>query len=366
MRIGIDCRLWSQTGVGRYIRELVTRLVTNHADTYVLFARPEDVGDMQRQFSGNRSVVIIETDVRWHTLKEQLVFPLSIASSRVELMHFPYFSVPVCCPVPYVITVHDMIYWQYPTGKASTLHPFFYWCKQLAYRCIVFITTRRARHLIAVSHATKKAVLDILHIPSGRVTVLYEGVSHGDKRDGDHTKLPSRLKEGQFLMTVGNAYPHKNLEILCDAVVSLKSIPLLVVGKPTYFTQRLQQRYAHTSWIRFAGYVDDRVLSGLYAHTAGVVVPSLDEGFGFPVVEALSQGSMVACSEIPVLREVAGEAPYYFDPRDVGSITQALKDMISATPKEKQRRTRLFKIHASQFSWDTMAEKTQKIYHTCV
>src|SRR5688500_2177969 len=131
MKIGIDARLWSQTGVGRYIRNLVTNL--QEIDTkneYVLFVQKQDLESIRYKVSSNK-YTLVPTDINWHSVKEQVAFPYLLYKQDLDLMHFPYFSLPILYNRPFVITLHDLIIHHFSTGKASTLPVPLYKLKHL-------------------------------------------------------------------------------------------------------------------------------------------------------------------------------------------------------------------------------------------
>src|SRR5947209_4569205 len=133
MRIGIDARLWNQTGVGRYIRNLVLNLgKIDKKNEYVLFTLAKN---NVRVNSSNFKIV--ETDIPWHSLREQFEFTSLLKREDLDLVHFPYISAPLFYNKPFVLTIHDLIIHHYPTGRASTLPFPFYGIKLLAYRFLV-------------------------------------------------------------------------------------------------------------------------------------------------------------------------------------------------------------------------------------
>src|SRR5687768_2081128 len=119
MKIGIDARLWNETGVGRYIRNLVWQLgKIDKENEYVLFVNSG--ARVQGQEFSHERFKIVETNIRWHTVSEQMQFPRLLENENLDLVHFPYFSVPIYYKGPFVITIHDLIINHFPTGKAST------------------------------------------------------------------------------------------------------------------------------------------------------------------------------------------------------------------------------------------------------
>ena len=160
--------------------------------------------------------------------------------------------------------------------------------------------------------------------------------------------------------------PHKNLERLIDAFSRVEHDPapvLVVPGYPTAFEGELQERAEQKApgRVRFAGWVDDATLEALYLMANCFVFPSLAEGFGLPLLEALVRGVPVACSNASSLPEVAGEAALYFDPLDTDAITNAISDLLRK-PALRQRLARAGRERARAFSWKTTAERTVKSY----
>ena len=171
MKIGIDCRLWSETGVGRYIRNLVSELSKIDAKTiYVLFALDKDISSIKHQVLG-RNFKIVAVDIRWHTIEEQLRFPQIISRENLDLMHFPYISVPIFYNKPFVVTIHDLIPYHFPTGEASTLFLPLYKLKSLGYEFVISAAAKKAKKIIAVSNATKKEIVDHLKVDLNKVVV---------------------------------------------------------------------------------------------------------------------------------------------------------------------------------------------------
>ena len=330
MRIGIDCRLWNETGVGRYIRNLVTNLVQiDNQNDYVLFMRTEDAIKFKVK-SLKLKVRVVNT--RWHTLEEQIKFPQILNKENLDLVHFPYFSVPIFYNRPFVVTIHDLIINHFPTGRASTLPNPIYRLKLLAYKFILEKTAQKAKKIIAVSNATKKEIVDHLNVDSSKVVVTYEGVDsamQNSKVKSENSKL--QLKSQKYFLYVGNAYPHKNLERLIQAFASLishfSSLNLVLVGKEDYFYKRLKKKVEQMSLSKnviFMQNVTDEELSGLYQNALALVLPSLMEGFGLTALEAMANKCLVLASDIPSLREVCGDAAIYFDPNKLEDIVETM------------------------------------------
>ncbi len=172
MKIGIDARLINETGVGRYTQELVANLAkTDRDNQYTLFLRKDEYNNFQAPSSNFQKRLI---DVRWHSLKEQLILPFLLWREKPDLLHFPYFSVPIFYPGKFIVTIHDLILDHFDTGKASTRPWFIYKIKRWGYKLVMWIALHRAVKVITVSETTKKEIIDHYRIKPEKIEVTYE------------------------------------------------------------------------------------------------------------------------------------------------------------------------------------------------
>ena len=368
MRIGIDARLWSQTGVGRYIRNLTLNLQKiDTKNNYVLFVSSKDYEDVKVHIK-NDKWQIVRADVKWHTISEQIRFSSVLKRENLDLVHFPYFSVPVLYNRPFVVTIHDLIVHHFPTGKASTLPLPLYEAKLLAYRFIIKKAARKAKKIITVSNATKDEVIDHLGVRSDKVIAIHNGL---DENLSVNIKKEKLIKDPYFLY-VGNAYPHKNLErlLLAFSLFSQnnKNTKLVLVGKEDYFYKRLKEKIKNlmleNSVIFYQG-AKDQELVNLYRNAIALVTPSLMEGFGLPLLEAMANGCPVLASDIPSFKEIGKDAVMYFNPKSVEDIKRNLETSV----KDSIFRKKLIEKGLEQvknFSWEKAAKETLKVYESCV
>lgn len=384
MRIGIDCRLWNETGVGRYIRNLVGQLA--HIDSkneYVLFILSKDSDEILKQVQ-NDNFRLVKADIRWHSIDEQLRFTSIINKEKLDLVHFPYFSVPLFYNKPFVITIHDLILHNFPTGKASTLPLPLYQLKLAAYKFILSQAAKRAKKIITVSHATEDEIVKKLGVSKEKIVVTYEGIdaglysSSGAKRNREEKKFstrrvpygnPSSSNNNPYFLYVGNSYPHKNLERLVEAFVQIretnKEVSLIFVGKEDYFYKRLKQKVAAiglSESILFYEKITDEELSELYRHAIALVAPSLMEGFSLPPLEALANDCLVVASDIPAHKEICKDVPLYFNPNSKESLVMALQAALSLSQKESAQRKKDGKVLTHTYSWEKMAKETLRVY----
>ncbi len=364
MKIGIDGRFWSATGVGRYTRNLVRELQElDKNNEYILFVNQDDFTQVYNQVRNNNFHIKI-VDIKWHTFSEQLQYPRILLREQIDLMHFPYFSLPLFYPRPFVVTIHDLILHHYSTGKTSTLPLPLYYGKLFGYKFLIQQSAKRAEKIITVSESTKREIIDHLHIPEQKIVVTYEGIDSSIKTSTNKNIY------GKYFLHVGNVYPHKNTSLLIEAFIKtdLQDVILLFIGKKDYFMEKLEkdiQKKGLDKKVLFLGEVDDTQLATLYKYALATVVPSLMEGFGLPVVEAMANKCLVISSDIPSLREIGQNAVLYFNPfneKELSDILYNVAQNSSDFRAKKEEGTKLVK----RYSWKKMAEQTLAVYESCI
>ncbi len=366
MRIGIDARFWNESGVGRYIRNLVAELAKiDEKNQYVLFVSKKDFETIP-DFGKNWKKKV--ADIKWHSVEEQIQYPLLLYRIKLDLMHFPYFSVPISYNKPFVVTIHDLILHHFATGKATTRSPIAYYLKLLSYQIVMRRAAQKAQKIIAVTHATKDEIIDHLGVEPEKIKVIYEGVDAqivGNKNKLENLKYP-------YFLHVGNLYPHKNMEKLLEAFKKVTQekaleVKLVIVGKKDFFYRRFKQRVVDEKLennVYFMGEVSDEQLGDLYRHALGLVMPSLMEGFSLPTVEAMANECLVIASDIPVHREICGDAAVYFLPEDVKNISDKLLEVYLSPNEEYKEKKKIGLQRVQHFSWKAMAKETLKLYES--
>jgi len=380
MRIGIDARFFGSIGkgLGRYTQKLIENLGKISAqggpasdwdkeNQYFIFLRKENWEEYQP--SGKNFTKVL-ANIPWYGIREQLQLPGILKKHNLDLVHFPHFNVPIFWKGKFVVTIHDLILFHYPTRRASTLSPLLYFIKKTAYKKIIKNAIQKAQKIIAVSKHTQKDIIEHFHVPEEKVFVTYEAVDIASTPAKD-TARNILKKYGiikPYILYVGNAYPHKNLErlVLVFREVARKHphLHLVLVGKEDYFYKKLK-KFVRDNWVKqiaFTDFVPDEDLGAVYREALLYVFPSLYEGFGLPPLEAMARNLPVVSSNASCLPEVLGNAACYFDPNALGEIAEAVEKV--ATDNELRKKL----IAAGQeqikkYSWEKMARETLEIYY---
>jgi len=368
MRIGIDARMYGPEvgggGLGRYVEQLVNHLPEiDHQNRYVLFVGEKSWGRGVKE-AFNHSIT---TPIHWYTLKEQLFLAPLIDKQKLDLVHFPHWNVPIGLRTPFVVTIHDLILLEEPlSARATTQHPLFYAIKYFAFKKVLKHAIKSSKKIIAVSQATKNDILKHFpNVPEDKIVVIYEGITSLKK------PKPQNPKPFSYILYIGNCYPHKNLETLLSAFSILhKQIPdlhLVIAGRNDVFFKKLKEKsnsLEAVSFIHFGENPSDERLAELYDQAELYVFPSRIEGFGLPPLEAMSQSTPVACSDIPSLKEILGSAAVYFPKDNPDKIAKIISEVIN----DPDKKTNLVNRGLEQiklYSWKKMAEKIVNVYQDC-
>lgn len=363
-RIIFDARMWKHAGIGRYISELSPALAAEPSKFDLVFLSDQafqkkifDEGD------GWPPHVFFKqaTSGIYGFLEQAEILAKSLDG---DLLHVPHFNVPVLTPKKLVVTVHDLIYLRQPESIRSGLGR--------AYALWMFeMLRRKASAIIAVSQNTKEDLLQRFPaISSEKIFVIPEAAGDRFKKIVDPVLLSGvrqkySLRE-PYVLFVGSLKPHKNLARLIEAMSSVRQeqkIPheLVVVGRadPKYPTMDTLIR--RSPFVKYLGELPDPEVAALYSMADLFVLPSLYEGFGLPVLEAMACGAPVLASNRTSLPEVVGDAGKTFDPVCVDALSELLynilknRDLREVMSKKGLERSRLF-------SWKKTASETLEVY----
>jgi len=366
MRIGIDARLWNETGVGRYIRSLFQYLAeVDKENEYIWFFGKKEFESIELPSKKWKKV---QTNIHWHTLAEQLILPWVFYRQKLDLLHFPYFSFPILYPKKFVVTIHDLIFDHYKTGKASTLPGWFYIIKKIGYHTVLWASVKRAEKILTLSTDAKNEIVDHYHAKPDKIVVTYESGKLEDPRTAFIGGEFDQMRKLQpYILYVGNAHPHKNVEMLILAMQKLRQkrdIRLVLVGSDTFFYPKLREFIKEKKaqeYVIVIGSVPNEAIAGWYHFAQALVTASKMEGFGIPPLEAMSVGCPVIVSDIPVFHEVYGDAAVFFDQNDPLAIAERIDKTLANKVLLKQLIERGHK-KANSYSWKKTVEETAAVY----
>jgi glycosyltransferase involved in cell wall biosynthesis len=293
---------------------------------------------------------------------EQTWLPIAAGRDRIELLHSLGTTAPIRSPVPSVVTVLDLIFHHVPAT--------FPRASRAGLELIVPRAARHADAVIAISEYGRQDIAGELHVPPASIFVTPLAAA-GIGRDAPtpEAELRRRLSLGdsELVLCVSAALAHKNLRRLIDAFAPLASgrdAMLVLAGHDGLERDALAAHAAAagiSDRVRLTGWIERAELEGLYNAARAFVYPSLIEGFGIPILEAMARGLPVACSNAGALAEVAGGAAELFDPRDSAAITDALRRLLDDRPL-RERLIEAGVERAREFSWERCAEQTLEVY----
>ena len=347
-------------GLEVYARELVAALAKRDDVRLTLFlnrlAGPE--------WDGLAPVAVARIDPRnraqW-VAGDQLHAVGLAKRTGVELVHSLAGTSPARGRFARVVTVNDLHYRVHPEAHFGL--------RALGMRALVPLAVRRAHRVIVPSEATRADLFRFTRASAERVDVIPDGIGQSPGGEGDPAAARARLAAGdrRVVLSVSAKRPHKNLArlIVALALIPAERRPLLVLpGYPTPHEQELRRLAAErgvAADVRFLGWVSTAELDDLYAAADCFVFPSLYEGFGLPVLEAMARGVPVATSGRASLAEVAGDAALMFEPEDEGSIAAALEKLL-ADDALRERLREAGRARAAEFTWERTAELTVESY----
>jgi glycosyltransferase involved in cell wall biosynthesis len=293
---------------------------------------------------------------------EQMLLPRLAARERVDLVHSLASTAPAWGHFRRVVTVHDLIYARFPEAHAGI--------RDLGMRLLVPLAVRRSQRVIVDSQSTRQDLVELLGTPAERIDVVPLGIGTIRRCDPmGEQELRRRLDLGErrIALSLSAKRPHKNLLALIGALgrIPAERRPLLVLpGYPTAHEAELRERAMSGGVegdVRFLDWLSGEEFEGLWQIADAFVYPSLYEGFGLPVLEAMARGVPVACSSSSSLPEVAGDAALMFDPHDETAIAAALERLLSGSVEIERLRARGLE-RAREFTWERTAQATLDSY----
>ncbi|WP_051180657.1 glycosyltransferase family 1 protein [Thermithiobacillus tepidarius DSM 3134] len=281
---------------------------------------------------------------------EPLITTALLFYKRPKVYFSPGFNPPLSSPIPLVFTIHDLIHLRFSEESTKA--------KKLYYQGFIRPSARHAARILAVSGHAKNEIMEWAGINEEQIQVVGNGVSSEFCPYG-RIYTPGYL----YLLYVGNRKPHKNLRRLLEAFACSrlgKELRLVLSGDPDQNTFEQCRRLGIESMVVFAGKIPEQDLPAYYRGALGLAFPSLYEGFGLPLLEAMASGTPVLTSNVTSLPEVAGGAAILVDPYDVESIADGLRRLVEDKALRETLRSKGLE-RAKLFSWDRTAELTWQV-----
>jgi glycosyltransferase involved in cell wall biosynthesis len=357
VRIGVNALYLIPGGVGGteiYLRSLLGALAeVDRENQYIVFTNRETgaaIVPAQPNFAAARQPV--RAAVRpWRILWEQSMLPLAAARRKLDVLLNPGFTAPVICPCPCVTVFHDLQHKRHPEH--------FRWFDLPFWRLLLWLAAHRSRRLLAVSEATRADLLRYYRIPEDKIRVVPHGVEERFFEIGRQRGQP-----GNYLLAVSTLHPHKNLDRLVRVFARFSErrpeMRLVIAGMRGFYAEELERLIAALGLegaVELTGWVSRERLAELYAGAWAYINPTLFEGFGMPVLEALAAAVPTACSSIEPVRSVANDAALLFDPTNEDAMLEAMTRIVGDDGLRAQLAA-AGPRRASEFSWRTTAEKT--------
>ena len=365
-RVGIDARKLTDFGIGSYIRNLLEAIAKRPESARYLFrvyVRGSDRGavpELPPRFE------IVEEDSPGYSIAELTRFAWRLRRDRLDLFHATHYVIPPLARARAVVTIHDIIHVLYPQFLPNRV-------ALLYARVMIRRALRRADRIITVSNNSKRDLVDYFGIPPARIEVVYNGVAARFRADipwAERDRVARKYALPRpYLLFLGGEKPHKNVRNVLRAFAEARrarELPhaLVLAGPMPRNRSRVEALIAAldlTALVARPGVVPEEDLPGLFAGADAFLYPTLYEGFGLPVAEAMACGVPVLTSSTSALQEIAGGYAYLVDPMDVDAIARGIVDL-ATDPARRAEYAELGKRRAADFSWDRAAEQTLRVY----
>jgi glycosyltransferase involved in cell wall biosynthesis len=372
MRIAIDYTpaIAQGAGIGRYTRSLVAALArVDEDDRYTLFSSEPPTIERGFPNASNMQPHVLELGNRrltiaWHRLR--LPIPAELLMGNADVLHGPDFSLPPTLRARRVVTIHDLAFVTHPHCALPSLVSYL--------NKVVPRAVRGADRVIAVSQRTADDLTERLDVAPDKIRVIHLGVdpSFSPKRDAGKVTAVCQKYElaPPFVLAVSTLEPRKNYERLIAAfAMAARSLGgpqmLVIAGRKGWLYESVFEAvttHGVADRVRFLDYLTDDELATLYHAASALAMPSIYEGFGIPVLEAMASGTPVVCSTAGSLPEVAGDAALLVAPEDLDGLAAALVRLVADEPLRRMLIQRGLE-RAGAFTWDAAARGHVAVYH---
>jgi glycosyltransferase involved in cell wall biosynthesis len=309
-------------------------------------------------------------DFNHFTFTEQFVLPYLIYRELPDVVHFPFFNVPIFYFGKFIVTIHDLTMHKFKGGEATTRGFIRNFIWRIGYKIAYYKAVYGSAKIITPSKTVKNELARYYQVIGGKIVAIYEGVDENIKlTTGVDPKKRFGISHPYFIYS-GSAYPHKNITCAIEAISRLNlelhsKVMFVMTSSRSIFFQRIANWVKANNcekYVKQVGFVTDKELALLYKHAIGFIYPTLSEGFGLPVLEAMSVGTLGLASNIEVLGEIYGDKVLYFDPLDAGSIKETMLQALRLTSSEREEMISSGRKFVKRYSWIKMAKATLMVY----
>lgn len=369
MRVAIDARAFSWTGIGRYTRNLLVGLgKLPQRDTYIVLLSAPDLPEFkqfQKEYLPNNFSVRI-VDGAYYSWREQTILWRQLSQVPADVFHFTHFNLPIGLKRPYIVTIHDITRFIFPGQKRQDL------LQQVAYELVFKRAVERARAIICVSKTTAADLQSLplkLHQEIAVISEAVDPIFFNEPTPADRRAIRQQLATTQdYLLFVGVSMSHKNIARLLAAFAMVRKhypeLKLVLAGNPSASTKlsTLIKQYDIEPSVIVTGFIPHQLLPALYAQARCFVFPSLYEGFGLPLLEAAAMKVPIITSSVASMPEVMGAGAYYVNPENAASIARGILAVLDGRELQQQLITAATNRLAA-FSWDEAVAQHQALYH---
>lgn len=347
------------TGMGRYVSQMLSELpaLASNDIKFKVISLP---GDQVPDGISNHVLGGFLSCLRPGKLAQHAIIPWVVDSSKCDLYHYPYFDPPVPLRKRFVATCPDLEPLRMPNLFSR---------KVVAYYEVFAVRLRHAARVITISENTKKDVVELLGINPNVVRVIYLGVDKRFRPVLEEEELTNIYHlPNRYVLYVGNTMPHKNLQRLVQAMARVcrlcPDVKLVIVGALDRYRSNVEQIIQNTGmnlYVRFLDFVSENDLPALYSKASAFILPSLYEGFGLPILEAMACGAPVIASNAASIPEIVGDAGIIVDPYNIEEISDGILRLLN-NQSEAKNYSNLGIERAQQFTWRHCAEEHLKVY----
>lgn len=358
IKIGIDgneANVEKRVGVSVYALNLLKyfRKTANRETEFNIYLKSRPLNDLPKE-NKYFKYSLINGKFLW----SQIYLPLYLYNQKnIDVYFSPAHYLPRFCPVPQVVTIHDLAYLYYPEDfTKKDLWQLKNWTN---------FSIKQAKKIIAVSKTTKKDIIKNYQVDENKIQMIYNGFERKNTQLGKKFKLEKRNKP--YILYVGTLQPRKNIETLIDAFIKFKAInsnfELVIAGKKGWLYNKIFAKVTDNGLkndVFFTDYISDNQLIFLYKNAFCLVLPSFYEGFGIPVLEAMNFDCPVVASYSSSLPEIGGDASLYFDPKNPDDLLEKLKSLKENKGLRKELITK-GRQRIKDFSWEKCGKETLDI-----